>query len=64
MRTYNRNNTSNVKQAKKASKALRMLRKHGGNVSLFKATGEPKPTYSKDPLEQEGYGLGNEGWDG
>lgn len=61
MRTYNRNNTSNVKQAKKASKALRQLRKRGGNISLFNATGEPKPTYSKDPLDREGWD-GVEGW--
>lgn len=65
MKTFTRNNVSNIKQAKKAAKNLRDLRKRGGNISLFEASGTPKRNFvhAQDESHTEGWDW-REGWDG
>ena len=58
MKTISRKNGGNVALAKRASKNLRDLRKRGGNISLFKATGEPKASFNSMSARDR-----KEGWD-
>lgn len=65
MKTFNRNTVSNLKQAKKQAKNLRDLRKRGGNISLFEASGTPKRNFTpaQDAAHAEGWDF-KEGWEG
>lgn len=63
MKTFNRNTVTNLKQAKKQAKNLRDLRKRGGNISLFEASGAPKRNFTpvQDVTQLDDW---REGWDG